>query len=156
MKRFASSLAIASLLTAATCFAQSNPAVGTWKLNLEKSKFSTLHAPRNLSRTVEEAEDGIKVAFEGKSADGKHIQFGFTLKYDGKDCPVIGTGQTFDADTISGKRIHDHETEIALKRSGKIVALANVTISNDGESVTVTYAAPDGKPTGDIVFYDKT
>ena len=45
-----------SAMTAGALSAQSNPFLGTWKLNLSKSKFDGMPAPKSLTRTV--AADG--------------------------------------------------------------------------------------------------
>ena len=43
--------------------AQSNPLVGTWKLNLTKSKYDPGPMPKSLTRTVEADGDGVKYTF---------------------------------------------------------------------------------------------
>jgi hypothetical protein len=37
-----------------------NPNIGTWKLNTEKSKYSGMPAPNNLTRTVTADADTVK------------------------------------------------------------------------------------------------
>ena len=72
--------------------AQSNPFVGTWKLNLSKSKFDGMPAPRSLTRTVVAEGAGAAYTFSGVDADGKPIEYSFTSNYDGKDSAVTGSG----------------------------------------------------------------
>jgi len=38
------------------------------------------------------ASDGAKYTFDGVAADGTPFSYSFTVKYDGKDYPVTGTG----------------------------------------------------------------
>jgi hypothetical protein len=54
MKRIAFIVAVAvfCLAVPGSMLAQTNANVGTWKLNLEKSKFAAGMAPKSLTRTV--------------------------------------------------------------------------------------------------------
>src|ERR1700733_3139257 len=79
--------------------AQDNPLVGTWKLNVAKSKFVPGPAPTSLTRTVEAQGDGVKYTFDGVAADGKPIAYGFSPTFDSKDNPGSGAMPS-GADTI--------------------------------------------------------
>src|ERR1700674_2532468 len=105
MKRLLQFVAITFLTFAvsATLRAQSNPLVGTWKLNVTKSKFDPGPGPKSLTRTVVAQGDGVKYSFEGVAADGKPIAYGFSVQFDGKDNPISGSIPS-GADTISAKR----------------------------------------------------
>ncbi len=48
----------------------SDPRTGTWKLNVEKSKFSPGPPPQSLTVKVEPSGQGEKVSTEGVNADG--------------------------------------------------------------------------------------
>ena len=43
--------------------AQDNPAIGTWKLNVEKSKYTGMKGPTSLTRTVAADGDSVKYSF---------------------------------------------------------------------------------------------
>ena len=73
-----------------------DPFVGTWKLNLAKSKYSPGPPPKNLTVTYEATENGIKATTEGVNAEGKPVATTYTGTYDGKDTPVTGTGAPYD------------------------------------------------------------
>jgi hypothetical protein len=49
-------------------FAQSSPLIGTWKLNLDKSKYSSGTAPRSLTGTFQQDGQNIRVATQGIDA----------------------------------------------------------------------------------------
>ena len=51
---------VLSAVAAATVAAQSNPLVGTWKLNVATSKFSPGPGPKSLTRTVVADGDGVQ------------------------------------------------------------------------------------------------
>jgi len=66
-------IAVLTVVASAPVLAQSNPLVGTWKLNLEKSKFNPGPAPMSLRRTVEAQGDGAKYAVDERATQ-QHIQ----------------------------------------------------------------------------------
>jgi hypothetical protein len=70
--------------------AENNPLVGTWKLNLEKSKYSPGPAPRSLTRSfVADGASLINTA-EVIDAEGKATKTVFAHIYDGKPHPTTG------------------------------------------------------------------
>src|SRR5438874_405390 len=77
--------------------------LGTWKLNLAKSKYNPPElAPKSQTMTREAVEGGMKLVTDGVDAQGKPTHTEYTAKYDKKDYPW--TGQA-NADTISLSRI---------------------------------------------------
>jgi hypothetical protein len=80
-----------------------NPVVGTWTLNLAKSKFSPGPAPESQTRTYAETAQGTALTVTGAAADGSPISGQSTFKYDGKDYSITGSP---DYDTLSLKRIN--------------------------------------------------
>ena len=83
-------LAFAVLGLAATLVA-ADSAIGTWKLNVAKSKYTPGPSPKSATITYEETADGIKRTGESVDAEGKTTSFEYTAKYDGKDYPVTGS-----------------------------------------------------------------
>ncbi|MFZ0883988.1 MAG: hypothetical protein WAN14_11355 [Candidatus Acidiferrales bacterium] len=158
MKRSLRFLAIALLAIAgsSTLRAQSNSLVGTWKLNTAKSKYAPGTMPKSLTRTVEGDDNGVKYSFEGVSADGKPIAYGFSVKFDGKDNPVSGS-MPQGADTISAKRTDSHHYVATLKKGGKVVGTAKVAVSKDGKVTTVDATSTNaaGAKDHEVQIYDK-
>jgi len=137
--------------------AQDNPFVGTWKLNVAKSKFEPGPAPKSLTRTVEAQGDGAKYSFDGVAADGTAFSYNFTVKYDGKDYPVTGTGMPGGADSISIKRVGANKAEAIEKKGGKEIGRATSEVSKDGKVSTVKIKGKtaDGKAFSSDTVYDK-
>lgn len=158
MKRFVQFAAIALLAVAGSSAlrAQSNPLVGTWKLNTAKSKFDPGPGPKSLTRTVEADGDGVKYSFEGVAADGKPTAYGFSVKFDGKDNPISGSMPS-GADTISAKRTDSHHFVATLKKDGKVVGTSKVAVSKTGKVTVVDSTGTDaaGKTEHDVQVYDK-
>jgi hypothetical protein len=159
MKRRSSIFAVAVVCLALTgsMFADSAALVGTWKLNLDKSKYPAGQAPKSLTRTVSADGDNLTYKFDGVGSDGAAVNFSFTLKLDGKDAEVNGTGTPYGADHIAIKQVNSHMTSATLKKGDKIVGTTSATVSHDGKLATLTSKGTDanGKPTKSVAIYDK-
>jgi hypothetical protein len=125
-----------------------SPAVGTWKLNLAKSKFNPGPPPKNITLTI--APDG-KVTVNETTAEGKDRNFSFTPSQ-GKPVTIDG----MDGTTISEKRIDDRVTEHTWT-TGSTTMRGRAVISADGKIMryTLTGTRPDGKPLHNSEFYEK-
>jgi hypothetical protein len=148
--------AIFSLAASSAVQAQTNPLVGTWKLNLTKSKYDPGPAPKSLTRTVEAQGEGVKYKFEGVAADGKPLAYGFSVQFDGKDNAVSGS-MPAGADTISAKRVDANHYVATLKKGGNVIGTSSVSVSADGKTTTVdaTGTTASGAKSHDVQVYEK-
>ena len=139
-----------------TLRAQTNPLVGTWKLNVAKSKFDPGPGYKSLTRTVEAQGDGVKYSFDGVGADGKPITYGFSVQFDGKDNPISGSMPS-GADTIAAKRTDSRHYVATLKKGGEVIGTSKVTVSANGKVTTVdsTGTTAAGAKEHDVQVYDK-
>src|SRR5262245_11458310 len=124
-------------------FAQTDPVIGTWKLNLAKSKFSSGPPPKSQTLTFEAVGQGVKVTIKGTDAEEKPIDIQYTANYDGKDYPITGSNTIWDA--LSLKRINAYKVESTLKREGKVTATGTSVISKDGKTQTFTTQGVNAK-----------
>ena len=149
-------VAVLAVVGAVAAQAQTNPIVGTWKLNTTNSKYNPGPTPKSLTRTVVAEANGVKYTFEGVTADGTAITWGFSAKFDGKDYPITGTSPN-GADMISAKRVDAHHYVATLKKAGKVVGTSKVAISADGRvtSVDATGVTASGAKSHDVQVYDK-
>ncbi len=132
-----------------------NPAVGTWELNVAKSKFSGA-APKSATRTYSESADGATtLTAKTVSADGTENTISMTYKPDGKDYPITTGSQTVES--ISVRRINSHIVAFRVKRAGKVVETGRRTVSRDGKTLTMTETGTDasGAKFEDKGVYDK-
>ncbi|MGA2421982.1 MAG: hypothetical protein ABSG69_18060 [Candidatus Acidiferrum sp.] len=129
-------IGLLAVLGAVAAEAQTNPIVGTWKLNTAKSKYSPGPTPKSMTRTVTADGDGLKYAFEGVAGDGSAIVYGFTTKFDGTARPITGSIPS-GADNVSVTKTDDHHYTATLKKGDKLVGTSKVTISADGKVTTV-------------------
>ena len=149
-------IGVLAVVGAVAAQAQSNPIVGTWKLNTAKSKYNPGPMPKSLTRTVTADGDGLKYSFEGVAADGSALAYGFTTKFDGKSTPVTGSVPK-GADTGCASKRDDHHYTATLKKGDKVVGTSKVTISADGKTSTVdaTGVTATGAKSHDVQVYDK-
>jgi len=125
--------------------AQSSPFVGTWQLNLAKSKYNPGPPPQSQTRTWDAS--GI-VMVKGVGAAGKPFSYGYTIKGDGKDSPTMGEIPN-KADMISTKKIDANTYEAKFTKAGKQVETTTFKVSNGGKTLTI-----DAKGSADAGFVE--
>ena len=138
-----------------TAFAQTDPNLGTWKLNLAKSKYEPEPPPMSETRVFEPWEsDGVKFMGIRVLADGTRMTVGFLAHYDGKDCKVTGNP---DLDTVALKRVDANTTEATYKKGGKVVGKATFVVSKNGEMLTATATLMNakGQKVSRVTVFDK-
>lgn len=133
--------------------AQSNPFAGTWKLNVDKSKYEPGPAPKSQTRKWDATG---KVSVEGVSAAGKNMTYGYTIKSDGKGYPTVGAIPN-GADSISTTRVAPRTLQATFKRAGKPVETTTFAVSKDGKVLTITAkgSTPDGQSFNNLTVWDK-
>jgi hypothetical protein len=120
------------LALAVIALAADNPFVGTWKMNLAKTKSS--RPPwKSYTMTVEPQENGIKAVQDWVDADGKPMHVTYTVKYDGKEYPVTGRP---DSDTLSVTRPNANTADYVFMKNGKEAWRGQAVISKDGKTRT--------------------
>ena len=115
--------------------AQTDPLVGTWVLNVAKSKYSPGPPPKSQTSVYEAAANGVKVSTDTVPAEGAPTKTTYTASYDGKEVAVTGNP---DWDAVALKRTDSHHVEFTRKRNGKVVQTGTIAISKDGATRTVT------------------
>ena len=137
-----------------TVSAQSDPAIGTWKLNTAKSKYNPGPMPKSNTITITAVASGLHVVAKGEDAAGKPTGIEYTATSDGKDSPVKGAPAY---DTTSLKRVDANTTEQTRKKEGKTVQTVTRKVSADGKTMTVTTRGKDekGRTLNTVAVYDK-
>jgi hypothetical protein len=156
MKRFLIALAlIASLTSVSTVLYAADNQVGTWKLNLAKSKYDPANlAPKSTTARFVADGDGIKATVDTVDFENKMIHYEFTAKYDGKDYPIKGDPTR---DSISYKRIDDYTFESVSKKAGKVTVTTRFVYARDGKSRTLTTTGTNdkGQKVNNTTVWDK-
>jgi hypothetical protein len=132
--------------------AQADPTVGTWKLNLAKTKYNAGQAPKSTTLVIEAAGQGVKLTSNTVLADGSARKISYTAMYDGKDAAVTGTP---DYDTITLKKTANG-MDGSRKKAGKVLQTFMRVVSADGKTMTVTSTGTNAAGKVDNVqVYDK-
>ena len=136
MRSLLSKALIALAVTSIAALAADNT-VGTWKLNIEKSKYTPEPMPvKSLAINREASDGGVKVTATGEQADGTAINATYTAKYDGTEVQVTGNAP-YDAITI--KQVNANTlTDERKKSGGSYKATGRTVISNGGKTMTTT------------------
>jgi hypothetical protein len=146
-------LAVATALPRAG-FAQSNSLIGTWKINLAKSKDSPGPPPRSQTLTYQAEGQGLRVTVDTIDAQGNPAKGAFVLFFDGKSYPVTGIP---DWDASTYKQVNDTTTESTRMKAGKVVQTATRVVSADGKTLTITATGVNatGQQINNVDVYDK-
>ena len=144
-------LAFAALVASAA-----DNTIGTWKLNIEKSKYTPAPMPvKSLTVTKDASDGGVKQTTTGERADGAAVNASYTAKYDGKDVQVTGNAPY---DTIAIKQVNANTlTDERKKTGGPYKATGRTVVSNGGKTMTTTAKGTDadGKAFTQTFVFDK-
>ena len=117
--------------------------LGTWKLNVAKSKFVPGPPPQGMTIKFEPATDGgIRLTADGVDGDGQAMHLEYAAKFDGTDVPWAGNP---NADSAAPRRIDANRYENVWKKDGKAVVTVSATVSADGKTLTVIQRGKDAK-----------
>jgi hypothetical protein len=146
---------IALAITTVAAFGADN-SIGTWKLNVEKSKYTPAPMPvRSLTVTREASDGGVKVTTTGEQADGTQINASYTAKYDGKDVQITGNSPY---DTIAITQVNANTlTDTRKKTGGSYRGTSRLVVSGGGKTMTTTTKGTngDGKEFTSTFVFDK-
>jgi hypothetical protein len=153
---FIGALLVLCLITSGSALAQGDPFLGTWKLNVAKSKFGAGPARKSETRIVVSTPTGMKIDVDRTNADGTNQQFEYTANLDGKSYPITGNGP-YGADAISVNLSAPNTIASTLTKAGKVVATGTSVVSKDGKTLTISAKGTDekGKTYSSISVYDK-
>ena len=127
-----------------------DPTVGTWKLNITKSKFApTESAPKEETLVIRELGDQFEMVITGVQADGKpisarlsHSQQGGVVKIiSGLSLPenamvvqsVIGPGEVCTTFLQDGKQFRLHHNVVS--KDGKTMVQTNKFMDTKGQAI---------------------
>jgi hypothetical protein len=128
-----------------------DPRIGSWKLNLAKSKF-TGTAPKGITRAYEDRGGGIVFSTITTTTDTGSVNVLLVLyKIDGKEYPQVPRGAE-TTNTVTQRLVDAHTVEGITKRDGKVVSGFTQVVSADGKTLTYTPKDAQGRPTGVQVF----
>jgi hypothetical protein len=100
------------------------PGLGTWTLNVAKSKYTPGPTPKSGTVTFSAAGQAVKAVVDIVSDTGK-IHWEYTATLDGKPAPVTGNP---DGDMVMAKRTNPMTIETSYTLKGKRQKVNNVQV----------------------------
>jgi hypothetical protein len=133
--------------------AQSN--VGTWTMNVAKSKYSNNNPPKSATLKIEASGNVTVTTVDVVAADGSTQHWTYRSAYDGRDVPISGNNP--NADAASRRRVSQTTTETTFKKGGKVSTINTAVVSSDGKTMTITAKGTDaeGKAVLNVQVYEK-
>ena len=132
------------VLTLVTIALAADPFVGTWKVNVAKSKTTdpSVLPKSHIVKSVG-IDNGLESVIDGIDAEGNAYHIENSVKYDGKDYPVTGFPL---ADTVVAKKTLDANSyELVFKKAGKVVEKWLCVVTKDGKMMTLTGKGTNAK-----------
>lgn len=136
-----------------------DPIIGTWKLNLAKSKFAPNQPdiPKSGTEAYREVEGGqIELTYTRTKADGSSVLSKYAWPAQGGAAKTLQGGPK-QITTFVETLIEPGNWYVTALQNGKQISWAHKTISKDGKTMTVTWKNMDaqGKPIVDIEVFDR-
>jgi hypothetical protein len=151
--RFLRLLALVPMVTAGLL--ADDPTLGTWELNVRKSRFLPGPAFRSETRTYEEQKDGVRVTIRTVDGKGREATSVYLTTPDGQQHSVSGSGGP--ADAVALKRINEFTAESTLMHAGREIAKTTRVVSADGKTMTIVYQGldPEGNQVNYTLLFDR-
>jgi hypothetical protein len=129
-------------------------ALGTWKLNVAKSRYEPGPAPKEQILTYEAAGRAVRVTSQTVDAQGNNVIIQYSATYDEQAYPVSGG---VDFDTTSLKSIDPFTVEGTRKLGGKFVQTFTRVVSPDRKTLTITTTGTNarGQRVNNVVIYER-
>ena len=129
--------------------------IGTWRLNVHKSRFLPGPAFKSETRTYEEQKDGVKVTIHTVDGKGRDVTSIYLTTPDGQQHVVSGAGGP--ADSVGLKRINEFTAESTLMHAGKEIAKTTRVLDQQGKTMTISYKGldPDGNPVDYTLVFER-
>lgn len=132
-----------------------DPMLGSWKLNVAKSKLGSRPAIEAETNQVEPyMANGIKLTAQITRGDGTTVTESYAGTFDGKEFSVGGDP---NVDHAYLKRIDSNTVERVNTKDGKPTTIMHYVLSKDGKTktVTITGATAQGKPVDTVLVFEK-
>jgi len=131
-----------------------DPVIGTWQLNVSKSKFTPGPAPKSETRTYSQSGPSITLVIKRVGADGNEMTSQATYQLDGKDYPWTGDPSV---DSLSVNQVDSNTVKFTQKKAGKVVSTGSRTVSKDGKTLTLKSkgTTAKGEKSENVGVFDK-
>ena len=126
--------------------------IGTWRLNVAKSKYSPGPPLRSETRVYTKATDGVRGVVSRVYGDGRSERFEYLANF-GKDMMVTGIPEY---DSVTLRKVDDLTSDAVLSHAGIVYGVARRAIAADGKTMTITFDRKSSEtPVHNVAVYDK-
>ena len=149
------SLILAILLHAVGLQAQDNPIMGTWTLNLARSKYVSEPPPRSRTLKFEPVgSNGLRLTNDAVLANGEKTHVEEDFIQDGREHAPHGSAT---ADTHINVQFDAYTSQTINYKDGEPVQVLKRIVSPDGRTLTILVTRTDanGNPVDDIRVFEK-
>ena len=154
MIKMAKFLIVATLLVASAA-ASTDPFVGKWVLNAQRSKYPAGACPKQMVIEMNTVGQGVHYRSDATYANGATTRAEYTAEYDGKQAIVMGThGMLLP---VFLKRIDSRTVVASYTKTLQVLARSRRVVSTDGQLMTITTTSKDksGKNVTTIGVYER-
>ena len=149
------SAAIFTIAAAAALNAQAtDPATGTWVLNVAKSKYRSGPPLKSQTRTYTPTPNGYRFTADATNAAGEKAHSDFTAVFDDKFHAVAGNP---GVDSLMIQRVDAYTVETSQKKGPTVVTFSTRKVSKDGKTLTITANGfnAEGKLYSNVEVFDR-
>ena len=126
--------------------------IGSWRLNVAKSKYSPGPPLRSETRVYTKGADGVKGVVSRVYGDGRAERFEYLANF-GKDMMVTGIPEY---DSVTLRKVDELSSDAVLSHAGIVYGVARRVIAADGKTMTITFDRKSSEtPVHNVAFYDK-
>jgi hypothetical protein len=128
-----------------------NLVIGTWRLNVSRSRYIPGPAPQSETRTYEVDGTMTKATITRAFVDGRKEIVRYTANYD-NPYPVTGSA---DIDRILMKRLDAYRSDSVLSHAGRVFGIARRVVAPDGRSMTITFRREGEELVNNVAYYER-
>jgi hypothetical protein len=136
-------------IVASGAVAATNPAVGTWEMNLAKSTIDAKDTPKTETFIFTNSAKGITLTTNNTAADGK--QSTHTSDPTPWDGIAHAVTDSTDHDSVMAKSVGGSIVRYSFTKAGAVINSGTLAVSNDGTMLTIAGARSSAK--GGKVYY---
>ena len=126
--------------------------IGTWRLNVARSKYSPGPPMRSEMRVYTRSAEGVKGVVSRVYADGRAERFEYMANF-GKDIMVTGIPEY---DSVTLRKVDDLTSDAVLSHAGNVYGVARRAIAADGRTMTITFdRKSQDMRVHNVAFYEK-
>jgi len=126
--------------------------IGTWQLNVTKSKYSPGPPLRSETRVYARQADGVHGVVTRVHMDGRMEKFEYVANF-GNDHVVTGIPEY---DRVTLRRVDELTSDAVLSHAGMVFGVGRRTIAPDGRTMTITFDRKNAEtPVHNVASYDK-